>query len=150
VKLVDLNLLLYAYHPHVGAHERARRWWEGVLNGEELIGFPHEILFGFVRIATNPRLREAAVPLAAADKVVRQWIDRPHSRVLHPDPDHYRRTIDLMRRAGAVGRVLSDAVLASYAIAHRATLCSTDSDFDRFPGLDWTNPLETPDSPAES
>jgi uncharacterized protein len=27
------------------------------------------------------------------------------------------------------------------AIEHGLTLCSTDGDFARFPGLRWTNPL---------
>jgi len=139
--LPDLNLLLFAYNPHAHSHGNAKAWWEEALNGKELIGFPHEVLFGFVRIATNPRLADAAGSLAAADEVVTSWMDRPHSRVLSPDPDHYRRTIDLMRQAGAVGRGLSDAILASYAIAQRATLYSTDSDFDRFPGLDRRNPV---------
>jgi len=27
--LPDLNLLLYAYNPHMPQHDAARRWWEG-------------------------------------------------------------------------------------------------------------------------
>lgn len=38
-------------------------------------------------------------------------------------------------------RLASDASLAVYAMENRATLCSNDADFARFPGLDWKNPL---------
>jgi predicted nucleic acid-binding protein len=32
--------------------------------------------------------------------------------------------------------------LAAHAMEHNATLCSADSDFARFPGLRWENPLK--------
>jgi predicted nucleic acid-binding protein len=40
----------------------------------------------------------------------------------------------------------TDAVLASIAIDHGATLHTTDRAFARFDGLSWTNPLATPHS----
>lgn len=46
-----------------------------------------------------------------------------------------------MTAAMAAGPVLSDAILAAYAIEHRATLFTNDADFARFPGLQWDNPL---------
>jgi len=64
VILPDLNLLLYAYNPHTPQYAAARRWWEGAMNGEELIGLPFEVSFGFIRVATNPRLAAAQIPLA--------------------------------------------------------------------------------------
>jgi predicted nucleic acid-binding protein len=33
------------------------------------------------------------------------------------------------------------AVLAAIALEHGATVCTTDPDLSRFPGLRWTNPL---------
>ena len=38
-------------------------------------------------------------------------------------------------------RLVPDAHLASLAIEHGLTCCSTDGDFARFPGLKWENPL---------
>jgi predicted nucleic acid-binding protein len=37
--------------------------------------------------------------------------------------------------------LVHDADLAALAIEHGLTLCSTDGDFARFPGLRWQNPL---------
>jgi len=142
VILPDLNVLLYAYNPHVTQHQQAQRWWQSVIDGDELIGFPHEVLFGFVRIASNPRIGEAAVEVEAATAVVGTWLDLPHTRVLQADANHLERTFELLQAANGRGPLLSDAVLASYAIAHRACLFSNDDDFDRFPGLSWRNPLE--------
>ena len=38
-------------------------------------------------------------------------------------------------------RLVPDAHLAALAVEHGLTLCSTDGDFARFPGLRWENPL---------
>ena len=139
--LPDLNLLLYAYNSHVAQHQLARDWWESSVNSEELIALPHEVLFGFVRIATNPRLGDAAIGLREAETVVESWIELPQARVVTPTAGHFSRVMSLMTQAMARGTVLSDAVLAAYAIEHRACLCTNDSDFSRFTGLEWMNPL---------
>lgn len=139
--LPDLNLLLYAYNPQTPQHGAARGWWEQAMNGDELIGIPLEIAFGFVRIATHPRLGAARVPLINARQVVEGWMDLPQVRPLVPGAVHFNRVMELMTAAMAAGPVLSDAILAAYAIEHRATLFTNDSDFARFPGLMWQNPL---------
>jgi len=139
--LPDLNLLLYAYNPHAPQHLRAKQWWESAINGRELIGLPHEVPLGFVRIATNPRLGQSVVPLAAAKAVVESWSKIPVVRVLLPQEDHVLKVMSLMEQSATSGQLASDASLAVYAIESRAILCSNDSDFARFPGLTWKNPL---------
>lgn len=137
----DLNLLLYAYNAHAPQHDKARVWWESALNGRELIGLPHEVTLGFVRIATNPRLGACAVSLAVARVVVNSWMNAPSTRVLLPKVDHVIQICELMEQCQCSGALASDASLAVYAIQNRAMLCSNDADFARFPDLEWTNPL---------
>jgi toxin-antitoxin system PIN domain toxin len=139
--LPDLNVLLYAYNPYVAQHQKAAAWWSDAINGEELIGLPNEICLGFVRIATNSRLGAAAVSLTKARAVVAGWLQLPQVRVLTPAPNHVGQVMDLMEGAMGSGTLVSDAVLAAYAIQNRATLCSNDADFSRFAGLSWRNPL---------
>ncbi len=139
--LPDLNVLLYAYNPHASQHAKALGWWQEAVNSPELIGLPHEVLFGFVRIATNARLGAAAVSLQDARSVVESWLNLAHARILLPGPDHWAQVMDLMNQSHSAGRVLSDAILAAYAIVNRATLYSNDSDFARFEGLSWENPI---------
>ena len=52
----DLNLLVYAYNDAAPHHDSARRWWEGLLNGEERVGVPWVVSTGFVRLMTHPRV----------------------------------------------------------------------------------------------
>ncbi|MEM7387425.1 MAG: TA system VapC family ribonuclease toxin [Verrucomicrobiota bacterium] len=139
--LPDLNLLLYAYNPHAARHAKALEWWQGAVRGPELIGLPHEVLFGFVRIATNPRLGAATVSLTIARNAVESWLNLAHARLFLPGPDHWSQVMDLMKQSHSAGRVLSDAILATYAISNNATLYSNDSDFARFEGLKWENPI---------
>jgi uncharacterized protein len=139
--LPDLNLLLYPYNSHTPQHDAARHWWEKAMNGDELIGLPFEVAFGFIRVATNPRLGPAKVALADARRVVESWLHLPQARMLSPGALHFNRVMDLMASAMAAGPVLSDAILAAYAIANRATLFTNDGDFARFPGLKWEKSL---------
>ncbi len=139
--LPDINLLLYAYNPYASQHEAASRWWESVMNGDELIGLPHEVTLGFARIATNPRLGAAAVPVDSARQVVETWLALPIVRILTPPVDHFAKVMALVTQAMGSGSLISDAALASYAIENRAVLHTNDADFSRFPGLNWRNPL---------
>lgn len=139
--LPDINLLLYAYNPMVPQHRAAASWWEEAMNGEELIGLPNEVCLGFVRIATNPRLGPAAVSLRDARAVVDGWLALPNARPLLPAVDHFRIVMDLMEKTMGSGPLISDAVLAAYAIQSNSVLHTNDSDFSRFQGLKWRNPL---------
>ncbi len=47
----------------------------------------------------------------------------------------------LLREPGVSGNLVPDVDLAALAIEHGLTLCSTDGDFARFPGLRWEDPL---------
>ena len=46
-----------------------------------------------------------------------------------------------MRASGASGNLTTDVHLAALAIEHQAEVHSNNTDFSRFPGLRWTNPL---------
>ena len=107
-----------------------------------MIGLPIDVCLGFVRIATNARLGRASVPLAEARAVVEGWLTLPQVRVMTPTAHHFALVMDLVAAAMGSGTLVSDAVLAAYALEHRAALYSNDADFARFPGLTWINPLQ--------
>lgn len=49
-----------------------------------------------------------------------------------------------MEQEPITGNLVPDAQLAALAIEHGLVVHTADSDFARFPGLRWTNPLRTP------
>ncbi len=139
--LVDANLLLYAYHPKAEQHEKSRRWLEAVLSGTDVVGFAWLTLWAFIRISTNPRVFDNPLSASEAADAVSSWLDQPVSTILQPGERHWDILRAVARDGQAVGPLFMDAVLAAIAMEHGATLCTTDRDFARFPGLKWTNPL---------
>lgn len=137
----DVNLLLYALITAFPDHAAARRWWESTLNGSREVGLAAPAAFGFIRIATNPRVLTEPMSTDAAITEVERWLARPNVRVLTPGPRHLDIGFGLLRSIGTVGNLTTDAQLASFAIENQAELHSNDVDFGRFDGLRWINPL---------
>lgn len=141
MKLADVNLLLYAVDESSPHHERARRWLEDSLSGPETFAFSWSVLLAFVRLATNPRVFDAPLDLAAALDLVDAWLAQPSVTVIHPTDRHGALLRELLAPLGAAGNLTTDAHLAALAIEHGAELCSGDADFGRFPRVRWVNPL---------
>jgi toxin-antitoxin system PIN domain toxin len=141
VIVVDINLLLYATFSSFEQHAASRAWLEGVLNGTEQLLLPSLSVFGFIRLATNPRIFAPPMPLEAALETVEQWLAQPHVHLLVPGPRHLEIAFALLRKLGAAHNLTTDVQLAALAIENQALLCSNDSDFGRFEGLRWENPL---------
>ncbi len=77
-----------------------------------------------------------------AISVVSTWLERATVIVPEPTDRHWPILKGLIAAAQIGGAGVSDAHLAALAIEHGATLCTTDRDFARFPGLSMRNPLE--------
>ena len=137
----DINLLLYAYDSGSPFHIKAASWWQSCLSGTEPVGLPHVVVFGFVRIATNARVfLNPMTPPEAAGHVC-SWLEQPPVLVLNPDPDHIRHTLRLLEILGTAGNLVSDAQMAALALDFDAVLHTADTDFVRFQGLRWFNPI---------
>jgi predicted nucleic acid-binding protein len=62
---------------------------------------------------------------------------------LEPGPRHLSIVRALFAATNVAGRLTTDTHLAALAIEHQCELHSNDSDFERFPGLRWRNPLRS-------
>jgi len=82
-------------------------------------------------------------PVAPAEawRQVEEWLAREPVWVPAPGPQHAGILCTFAREPWLTSRLVPDAHLAALAIEHGITLCSTDGDFARFPGLQWKNPL---------
>lgn len=141
MKIVDLNLLLYAVNSDSSRHAAARAWLENLFAEEETIGLPWAVILGFLRIATNPRALANAIDAPAALARVDEWLALENVRLVREKDDHWETLQGLIAAAGTAGNLTTDAHLAALAISHDAVLCSSDLDFGRFKGLRWENPL---------
>ena len=117
-----------------------------MVNGPERIGIPWVVAVGFVRLIINPSAIEFPMsPLEAVDNV-RSWFEYPHIVPLNPGPDHLIYFQRNMEVSGIGRNLVPDAHIAALAMEYQAELHSNDSDFGRFPGLRWRNPLQAEDS----
>jgi uncharacterized protein len=137
----DVNLLLFAHLTAFAEHERAREWWKELLDGDEGVGLGSIAIFGFVRISTNRRMVRQPLAVETAAAVVESWLARPQVELIHPGSSHVEVTLRLLREVGTAGDLATDAQLAALAIENNAELHSADTDFGRFSGLRWVNPL---------
>ena len=140
----DVNLLLYATISGFPQHERSRAWLEDTLNGPTLVGLTSPALFGYLRIATSGRVLTSAMPVAEAVGRVRQWLAQPNVSFLVPGPRYLEIAFGLLATVGTGANLTTDIQLAAYTIEQDAELHSSDTDFGRFPGLRWVDPLKGP------
>lgn len=141
MKLLDVNLLIYAANRAAPRHEPAREWVDGALSSSETVALPWPVLMAFVRLTTNARVMDRPLDGRSALGYVRGWLDL--ATVVTPEPTNRHVAVldDLLAGTGTGGNLVSDAHLAALAIEHGATLYSCDNDFSRFPGLSWIDPL---------
>lgn len=142
--LLDANILVYAHVSQFPQHDRARAWLDSCLAGALPVGFPWPTLLAFLRLVTNPRVFELPEPIEQAWGQVQAWLDRPVSWIPEPTERHREILGRLLLSHGARANLVPDAHLAALALEHGLVLCSSDSDFARFPGLRWRNPLSDP------
>lgn len=139
--LVDANLLVYAYVASLTQHQSARAWLDSCLNGPTQVGLPWPTLLSFVRLVSNPRIFEQPRSISDAWVQVEEWLACHVAWVPQPTERHREILGSLLNDTHARSNLVPDAHLAALAIEHGLTLCSTDRDFARFPGLRWDDPL---------
>jgi toxin-antitoxin system PIN domain toxin len=143
VKLPDVNLFLYAYDSRSPRHAVARDWLEHTLSSAETVGLSWIVLLAFIRLSTRSVVIENPLGVDAAIELVESWLDQPCVTVINPTERHAAVLRELLLPLGTAGNMTTDAHLAALAIEHGALLCSCDSDFSRFKGLRWTDPLQS-------
>jgi len=141
VILPDLNLVIYAHNADAPAHAASRSWWEGLLNSGEPVAIPWAVVLGFIRLMTHRAVLITPMHASVAVERVRSWFARSNVQSIEPGPQHLEILDRLLGAAGAAGNLTTDAHLAALAIEHQCELHSNDTDFARFSGLRWRNPL---------
>lgn len=139
--LPDLNLVIYAHNADAPHHAAARAWWEALLNGTVPVVIPWVVALGFVRLMTHRAVLVSPMVPAAAVGYVRGWFERSNVERIEPGSLHLDVLERLLSVVGAAGNLTTEAHLAALAIEHQCELHSNDTDFARFPGLRWRNPL---------
>lgn len=137
----DINLLVYAYNRDAPHHAQACTWWQGLMEGSQTVGIPWVVCLGFLRLMTNRKILEKPLEASEVLSHIQAWVARPQVQLLQPGPRHLQILESFSHDRLLSSALVTDAHLAALSIEHQAELHSNDSDFDRFPGLRWRNPL---------
>lgn len=140
--LPDVNALVYAHRTDAENHAAYRRWLDGVATSPSPFALADQVLTGFLRIVTHPRIYSPPTTIDAALEAVGDLLGMSNSVRLAPGSRHWEIFVGLCRKAGVSGNLISDAYLAALVIEHGCELITTDRDFARFPGLRWRHPLD--------
>lgn len=140
--LLDANLLIYSVDSASPHHRRSAEFLTSVLNGNRRVGIPWQTLGAFLRISTHPRVSLRPLSPGQAWSFVDRWLSSEVAWI--PSPSRATAEIlgGLVSTAAVTANLIPDAQLAALAIEYGLTLYSNDSDFARFDGLRWENPLQ--------
>lgn len=141
MKIVDLNVILYAINRSSPRHEQARAWWEMALAGPEPVGLPWVVVLGFLRLSTRSSIFPMPLSVEDACAYVTRWLSKPNVRLVVETEEHWLHLQRLLLQRGTGGNLTTDAHIAALTVCYGGTLVSFDHDFSRFPGLRWTQPV---------
>lgn len=140
MKLVDANVLLYAVDADSHHHDASRRWLDEALSGTDTVLLPWVCALAFVRLTTSPRIYERPLSVDDAIEIVDAWLKHPAAISPEPSAGHLDRLRECLRATRTGGDLVTDAHLAAMAAQHRSMVVTFDSDFARFPRINWTRP----------
>ena len=141
MKLLDANLLLYAFHPDSGEHEKAKQWLAKTLSNPDMVYLSWHGIVAFIRISSHPNIFENPLTTTECSQIVSEWLARENVRIANPGPRHWEVFDHVLQDGQCRGAIVTDAHLAALAIEHGLTFYTTDRDFNRFDGLRVVNPL---------
>jgi toxin-antitoxin system PIN domain toxin len=90
MKVVDLNVLLYAVNSSSAHHRIAKEWWEEALSSEETVGLAWIVLLGFLRLTTRRGIFDTPLSSEQALDRIQTWLEWPATRVVGEGEDHFR------------------------------------------------------------
>ncbi|MEO6792418.1 MAG: type II toxin-antitoxin system VapC family toxin [Mycobacterium sp.] len=139
--LIDANLLLYAVDADSKHNAAAAAWLDETLSGPNRVGLPWQTIGAFLRIVTHPRVTQNPLTGSDAWSYVADWLAVPVVWIPPATESTGRIYASICTQVEVTGNLVPDAQLAALAMEHGVELASVDSDFQRFPGLRWINPL---------
>lgn len=143
--LLDVNVLIYAHREESAEHEQYAEWLGRLVRRPEPFAMSELALGGFVRVVTHKRVFRAPTPLDTALRFCKSLLERSNCARLRPGPKHWSLFEEFCHKVNATGKLVPDAYHAALAIEHGCEFATTDSDFNRFPGLRIAHPLRSAD-----
>ena len=141
MRLVDVNVLVYAFREDTPGHPAYKAWLDALVGSDEAYAVADQVLSGFLRVVTHPRVFHPPTPLEPALAFVDAFRHHPSAVPVAPRGRHWDIFTRLCRDTEARGNLVPDAWLAALAIESGCEFITSDRDYARFPALRWRHPL---------
>ena len=132
MRMLDVNILVYAHREESPEHLRYANWLTELANGQEPFALSQPAMEGFVRVVTNPKIFKPPSSTSAAFEFLEELLALPHCSVMRPGAQHWNIFKELCARPGVRGTLVPDAAHAALAIETGCEWVTADTDFARF------------------
>jgi hypothetical protein len=143
---LDANILIGAFRSDDPAHLVLKGWLEETLSLGQTVTFPQLVEVAFLRIVTHPRIYRVPASFREAVEFLRMIQESGTFRETPWTPGVRSQWRRWCQDLSLSGNDVNDAYLAAAAAGAGCRLISRDGGFVRFPGLDWWDPIEGPQS----
>jgi toxin-antitoxin system PIN domain toxin len=135
IDLPDVNVWLALVDENHIHHASAQRYWQH--QAAASVAFCRVSMLGFLRLATHRKVLSRPLSPAEAWHIYQQYLDEPDVRFV-PETSFVEREFQVLTRLPGFSPPLwTDAYLAAFAQTAGCRIVSFDSDFQRFPSLDF-------------
>lgn len=135
MKMVDVNILIYAHRRDDRDHEFYRDWLERLANGPEPFALSALVAVAFARVVTHPGFPPTPTPLPQAIAVIEALRARANCRFLEPGARHWGLFRQCAESGRSRGKQIADAQHAAIAIEHGCIWVTRDTDFHAFEAI---------------
>ncbi|MCC5849963.1 MAG: PIN domain-containing protein [Verrucomicrobia bacterium] len=132
MKLLDVNILIYAHREDQEHHDFYRKKLETLCREGHFFGLTPSVASGFVRVCTHPKFPNGPTPQPMALAFVESLMILPQTDWVCPGRAQWELFSHLCRKTACRGKLVADAHHAATAIEHTCVWVSRDSDFHRF------------------
>ena len=133
---VDTNVLVYAHRSEMPKHAAAVRKLEQLARGSRQVALTWTVVYQFLRVVTHAKVFKPPTAVDVAWQFCGDVFAFPNAVVLAETERHAEVLDRLLADVQPKGNFVHDAHIAAVMIEHGVRdIVTTDSDFERFPGI---------------
>lgn len=132
MKMLDVNILIYAHRDDMLHHDFYKSWILDLLNSSELFAISSLAAIAFIRIVTNPSFSKVPTSLSQALNFIDAILSSENCHQPYAGKNHWHLVRTLCQETKATGKLVADVQHAALAMEHGCTWVTRDADFKKF------------------
>ena len=140
---VDTNILIEIANEDAPHHDSSRRWLDETCGSGERWGTTWPVVYEFIRVTTHRNVMRTPWSLLQAWAFLDVLLAAPGAEMILATPRHAEIAINVFGEVPfAAGNIIHDLHTVVLMREHGIRqICTRDSDFRRFPGIEVVDPV---------